>query len=122
MGFRERMSFVIVKTCPECGADFERHSGSMTTLLGFHCNDAEHKHDDNCLTRNYECVNGHRTVLSVKRTCGDKDGVPMPGRNCKWKGKETCFCHPGEKVDAWPSTGRPPRDRAELHEMLNDKV
>lgn len=66
-------------------------SGIMSTLLGY-SSPPGHNHDDNCLTQLYTCANGHDIRLSKRRTC--------PA--CDWKGKEKCFCHPGNKVDEWP--------------------
>lgn len=82
--------------CPNCGTE-TRHTGTSTTLVGFSprlIDGVEHDHDDNCLKRGYACNScGHDWAESVRRTCS----VP----SCAWRGKETCFCHAGPKVDAW---------------------
>lgn len=79
---------------PDCGATLtQRLHGEMTTLIGS-ISPLGHNHDPNCLTRRYQCANGHVSVVSKRRRCG------FPG--CDWRGKATCFCHPGEKVDEWP--------------------
>ena len=78
--------------CPECNEPFIKHGGTSTTLVGFGQGSCGRDHDDNCLNRVYTCRNGHHTHLSVRRSC-----------ECGWKGKETCFCHPGRKLDKWPS-------------------
>lgn len=66
-------------------------SGVMSTLIGY-SSPPGHNHDDNCLTQMYTCPNGHKVKVSKRRTCP----------KCDWKGKLTCFCHPGNKVDKWP--------------------
>lgn len=53
-----------------------------------------HNHDDNCITKEYICENGHEITLSVRNKC--------PNPDCDWVGKEECWCHPGEKLDKWP--------------------
>lgn len=78
--------------CPECGTPFVEHSFTCATLVGPIITNEGHEHDDNCLKRTYYCANGHSTVLSLRRTCP----------NCDWKGKKTCFCHQGGKIDTWP--------------------
>lgn len=69
----------------------------MTTVGYIHFND--HRHDDNCVNSTFTCAAGHKTKLSLRRTC------PIPG--CEWRGKPTCFCHEGEKVDRWPKIVEP---------------
>lgn len=66
----------------------------LETLVGYGRFPEGHNHDDNCRSRVYICKNGHKTWLSRRNKC------PAPG--CEWKGRETCFCHPGTKVDEWP--------------------
>lgn len=74
-----------------------RGAGSLTapfegqTLVGYESPEG-HEHDDNCLSRVYVCGNGHERKVSKRRSC--------PA--CDWKGKTSCSCHPGEKVDTWP--------------------
>lgn len=81
-------------TC-DCG---ERMTGNADsereTLLGF-ASQPGHNHNDNCLTRNYVCPNGHVRVVAIRRRC-DVEG-------CTWKGKEECPCHSGKKVEEWPT-------------------
>ena len=77
--------------CSKCGEE-TRHAGTSQTLVGYGSPDG-HDHDDNCLKRRYECVNGHAWVESVRRRC--------PAEGCDWRGKADCFCHEGSKVEAW---------------------
>ena len=79
--------------CPECGGPFVKHGGTSMTLVGYGDGPCGREHDDNCQKRIYVCKNGHRTEVSRRNSC-----------ECGWKGKETCFCHAGTKVDRWPST------------------
>lgn len=74
-----------------CGAEWDLHTGTSETMVGF-SSPPGHDHDDNCRKRTYICKAGHRATLSIRRTCP----------SCDWRGKETCFCHDGEKVDSWP--------------------
>ena len=84
-----------ITVCPECSEPFVKHTAETTTLLGYY--DGHHDHDDNCLKRVYVCKNEHRTLLSIIRTCSTS-------YDCDWTGKKRCFCHPGDKVVAWPDT------------------
>ena len=80
-----------VDACPMCGGKFVSYGYEyMTTVGGLSL--PGHDHDDNCLYRPYTCENGHVTALWLRRSC--------PA--CDWKGKETCFCHGGKKLDRWP--------------------
>lgn len=63
------------------------------TLMGF-MSPPGHEHNDNCLKRNYLCVNGHSVVVSLLRRCATE--------GCDWVGKRECFCHSGAKVEEWP--------------------
>lgn len=78
--------------CAECGTQmvWDEDMGTMSTLIApqrvGNC-----IHDDNCLTRRYVCANGHAVAVSLRRRCA-----------CGWAGKQSCFCHIGQKVDAWP--------------------
>ena len=63
--------------------------GTAQTLVGYGPFELGHNHDDNCRTRIYRCANGHEIGVRVRNTC--------PA--CDWKGKLTCFCHDGEKVE-----------------------
>jgi hypothetical protein len=77
-----------------CGKPLiEMSRNVMSTLLGYF-DLGGHHHDDNCQSRQAVCEDGHRTKLSVRRTCATE--------GCEWRGKEKCFCHPGVKLDAWP--------------------
>ena len=78
--------------CPECGAIMS-HGGTRSTYVGY-ISPPGHDHDDNCLTRQYICKNGHRRVYSIRRRC------PVPG--CGWVGISSCHCHGGVKLDNWP--------------------
>lgn len=82
--------------CQRCGTE-TKHGGTFQTLVGFGTfTDAlgEHEHNDNCLKRYYRCMNCKNDwIESIRRTCSLKA--------CDWKGKTSCFCHDGEKVDTW---------------------
>ena len=75
--------------CPTCSLE-TRHTGTSTTLVGYGSPDG-HDHDDNCWKRRYRCANGHEWIESRRTRC--------PA--CDWRGKETCHCHGGPKVDDW---------------------
>lgn len=66
-------------------------SDTLETTVGYPGSPG-HEHNDNCMRRWYRCEDGHKTELSIRRSCP----------NCEWQGKEECFCHPGKKVDQWP--------------------
>jgi hypothetical protein len=80
--------------CPKCDAECKSHGGTSITLVGYD------GHDDNCMNRRYGCTCGQRWTESLRRTCPD----------CGWKGKETCFCHTGPKVDQWSDPPFAPED------------
>lgn len=77
--------------CPECGADAIPR-GASETLVGYPAGACGAVHNDNCLGRIYTCPAGHNTAVFLRRSC----------RRCEWKGKTTCRCHHGEKVEEWP--------------------
>ena len=80
--------------CPECGSKFVScEAWTRTTLVGY-TSPPGHSHDGNCHTKWFKCEQGHDTKLSIKTKC------PSPG--CDWKPKDTCYCHFGPKLDAWP--------------------
>lgn len=82
-----------LEQCPECSSPWVRaEQGYLETLVGYY-SPPGHDHDDNCRRRYYKCANGHGRSVSLRRTCP----------TCNWKGKLTCFCHEGEKVEKWPS-------------------
>lgn len=79
--------------CPKCAGKMGS-IGSIVTLVGFSSQEG-HSHDDNCERREYVCSScGHKILISKRRKCY--------ATGCDWKGKETCFCHKGKKVDEWP--------------------
>lgn len=83
--------------CPKCDTE-TRHTGTGETLVGYpvfvDAQDREHHHNDNCEKRRYLCVScGEVWVESIRRRCNIE--------NCDWKGKTTCHCHAGNKVDEW---------------------
>ena len=90
-------------TCATCGGPFaevvswvygnETRPITTETLAGYE-EIPGHDHDDNCRCREYLCVAGHSTRVSIRRRC--------PTAGCVWVGKKTCSCHPGSKVDEWP--------------------
>lgn len=73
------------------------------------------EHDRNCVNRVAWCAQGHVNRISLRRRCNDQeperswaltanrtfDADTKPG--CDWQGSDTCFCHEGVKVDAWPN-------------------
>lgn len=81
--------------CPTCGDPIYSDGTLTMTSVGYFGGLGQHRHDDNCVTRNYGCRNGHWWTLSVRRSCGEDP-------TCEWRGKESCDCHGGPKLDAWP--------------------
>jgi hypothetical protein len=88
--------------CPTCEKPLRYEGGETRTLVGYGYAKNGHAHDDNCALRGYSCPDGHRFVLSVVRRC--EHDPP-----CDWRGKESCFCHVGPKLDAWPDVPRAER-------------
>ena|SRR3990167_4435738 len=79
--------------CSLCDQPLFWLGGSTWETLVGHSSDPGHNHNDNCLKRTYFCSNHHAIVIqSIRRTCP----------SCDWKGKITCFCHQGLKLDEWP--------------------
>lgn len=78
--------------CPACGEPAYWDGSEGQTLVGYGRGDCGEVHDDNCRKRGYFCGGGHMFTVCLRRTCP----------KCDWKGRETCFCHLGAKVDAWP--------------------
>jgi len=79
--------------CPECGGVMTC-GGESSTYRGDISPDG-HNHDDNCLTRQYVCENGHRRVYSKRNRCD----TPA----CDWVGVASCHCHGGVKLEEWPA-------------------
>lgn len=78
-------------TC-SCGAPLVKLlDGISQTCVGY-SSPPGHSHDDNCITGYAICDNDHIVGISIRRTCPE----------CDWKGKESCWCHPGKKLDKWP--------------------
>ncbi len=77
--------------CPTCTGDLVYGGVIGKTLVGDH-SEPGHCHDDNCVSRQYVCANGHSVKLSIRRKC--------PA--CDWKGKEECFSCGSKKYDEWP--------------------
>jgi hypothetical protein len=77
--------------CSECGAKWVKIGETSETSVGYF-SPPGHDHNDNCLVRGYVCANGHVTRVSKRRSC--------PA--CEWKGRTSCHCHYGTKVDKWP--------------------
>lgn len=78
--------------CLECGEPMGS-LGYSTTLVGYGnqiCS-AGRRHDDNCRVHTMRCPNGHQRFVAQRQVCP-----------CGWKGKATCFCHQGEKVEFAP--------------------
>ena len=85
--------------CEQCGELLHPVTGSTyeTTVGQLGVVPPGHEHDNNCLSRFYVCKNGHRVHFFLRRRC--------PA--CDWRGKETCFCHEGKKLDRWPEDDIP---------------
>ena len=75
----------------KCGKPLVGHYGTSSTLVGY-SSPPGHNHDDNCVSREYICEDGHKVVLYKQARCP----------NCDWVGKLECGCHVGPKVSAWP--------------------
>ena len=75
--------------CTECSQPMQNR-GSYTTLVAYFNSGCPlgNNHDDNCKGTEYICINGHRKIIHQRNTCP-----------CGWKGKLTCFCHLGEKIE-----------------------
>jgi hypothetical protein len=67
--------------------------GTMSTCVGY-MSPPGHNHDDNCVTRQYDCSCGNKVIVSKRNRCSNPD--------CDWVGKDECFCHEGKKVEEWP--------------------
>lgn len=80
--------------CVECGDTHLIQVGSETSTLVGYVSSNGHNHDDNCRIRQYRCSNGHINNYSVRQKCGRA--------GCDWRGKDSCFCHPGKKLEEWP--------------------
>lgn len=84
------MAILYCSTCGEPMSD--RFPGAVKkTVLGYQSPEG-HNHDDNCVSKIYECPNGHKQLVSKRNRCP----------KCDWIGQETCSCHPGKKFDEWP--------------------
>lgn len=72
------------------------YEGYSETLVGYFDPNADElcDHDDNCRIGRFVCANGHPALVAFRRTC--------PNPDCDWKGKLTCFCHDGTKIEADP--------------------
>lgn len=76
--------------CSICRSVSKINYDWMETLVGYF-SPPGHNHDDNCLSATFTCENGHDEKVSVKRRC--------PNPECDWEGKDSCFCHPDEKIE-----------------------
>lgn len=77
-----------------CGEPMRWNGRERRSLMGYG-SPPGHAHDDNCVTREYACLQcSYVRVVSRRQRC------PAPG--CGWVGKAECFCHVGNKVDEWP--------------------
>lgn len=75
--------------CRKCDSLLRRKDNTeMRTAVYFQSPEG-HDHNDNCITRNYICDNGHYCKLSIINSC-----------HCGWRGREECFC--SGKVEKWP--------------------
>lgn len=80
--------------CSECGKPMYADPNDVGETLVAYFSPPGHTHDDNCRSTMAICENGHKLAVSIRRTC--------PNPDCDWKGKKTCFCHKGEKLEEWP--------------------
>lgn len=76
--------------CATCRAPMVRQRMGGQTLVGYGRGPCGAMHDDNCCHDTYTC-GSHVAVVYLRRSCP-----------CGWKGKRTCGCHVGEKVEQWP--------------------
>ena len=78
--------------CLECGEPMASR-GYSSTLVGYGGNPckAGFFHDDNCHKHDMVCTNGHHRMVAQRQTCP-----------CGWKGKLTCGCHEGDKLEFEP--------------------
>lgn len=72
-----------LKECPECKGRLT-YKGCGSTLVGYGGYEAPHDHDDNCVTYEWWCENGHVICERQQNYC--------PVEGCDWKGKTDCFC------------------------------
>lgn len=79
--------------CLECVELMASH-GYGTTLVGVDRDSCPlgKVHDDNCRAYRMRCPNHHERMVQQRQVC-----------ECGWKGKLTCFCHEGEKLEFDPS-------------------
>lgn len=81
--------------CKHCGYPLVvmAHEDSIeSTLVGYEVGACGEKHDDNCVTRVAWCRFGHKTPISIRRTCSA----------CDWRGMASCQSCRTVKLDAWP--------------------
>lgn len=82
--------------CHTCDSElfYSVNNGAESSTLVGYMSPPGHDHDDNCVSRRYECENGHIITVSKRNKCSNPD--------CDWVGREKCFCHHGKKVEEWP--------------------
>lgn len=86
-----RLVMPCTNICPKCESVMSRGT-TWQTCVGF-VSPPGHNHDDNCVDRTYTCSKcKFEMVVSKQNSC--------PA--CDWKGRKTCWCHTGEKVEEWP--------------------
>jgi hypothetical protein len=76
--------------CGTCDEEAEKLGSWSMTLVGSF-SPPGHDHDDNCVQCAFQCKNGHKMEVSLRRYC--------PAEECDWKGRTKCFCHEGEKLE-----------------------
>jgi len=99
--------------CPECNEE-TKYSIETSTLVGYRpllINGLEHNHDDNCLKREYICINGHEWVESIISNCSIN--------GCNWHGKISCFCHKANKVENWSDPKDYHLTKSEYYRLLH---
>ena len=83
------MSVLLCKDCHEPMSSI----GCRSTMVGYGSNcPLGLEHDDNCQKHTMVCKNGHIREVALRRTCV-----------CGWRGKLTCSCHEGEKLEFNPN-------------------
>ncbi len=81
------MNTELTTNCNKCAGKMVSDVGT-STCVGYFSPEG-HDHNDNCVSRFYEC-----------ETCGYSFSVSKQNKcpACDWVGKSSCFCHEGEKL------------------------
>lgn len=74
--------------CMTCGGPLVSLGADIwSTLVGYGNGECGNEHDDNCTSRSAWCQAGHRTTLSIRRSC----------TGCDWRGQRELFLSPGKE-------------------------